>query len=632
MRKLFALLLLLLAISLGSNAQTKEMLGLKGKILSHEVKFFGTDAVSEDWAKLSYKEENGILKSFNILDIQFSNISVHANSVSGSYYIPDLKKKGRFIGGLNEDNMLESISINPQSESMDVEFKYNSHDQLDEITVYASDGFYTMEVTMDFYDYRFDTFGNWTYRKVRMTNDNTDDVISYYQTQTITYPRNYAEQLMWEQAEKDGSMEAFASLAENTDVAEYQQRAVNRWNEMAMQKLQTNDATKKDLLQMMSQKVASPQVKAECERMFSARYVTPENDYVQLRALLNNDLLTSDLRESITRKADEAYTDSVNHLTDRMENAYSSKQFAECIEYAQQLDNIKPGTNRTMELMAESAYNLLAEKEKSGNIDESDYELFMRRHATSSHFEEVADKRARLVLARAKATSSAEEYQRLKSLPMSDALRQKLLPEADKQIGKIGNKAAREQKMRNFRNNRGNFFHMQFGGGVDLGSYGPNGYGEVNMRLGWHRSVINLLVGAKYNFITNWDNPWNSDSKKSEYLIARKISIPVLLRFNVKRRYKSSTYVGIGAEYNIPAGDVTVDGEKLPSKDFLNSESKISPRLSLGWSGRAAEFEFYVLYNMKPEFNNLGEHFNAKMWSDDATNKLRGGMKFTFGF
>ncbi len=632
MRKIFALLLLLLAFSMGCNAQRKEMLGLKGKILAHEVKFFGTDAVSEDLARLSYKEENGILKSFNILDIQFSNLSVHANSISGSYNIPDLKKKGRFIGELNEDNMLESISLNLRDESMDIEFKYNSHDQLDEIIISATEGYYTMEITADFYDYRFDSFGNWTYRKVRVINNNNDDVVSYYQTQSLTYPRNYAEQLMWEQAEKDGSMEAFASLAENTDVREYQERAATRWNEMAMQKLRTNDATKKDLLSMMSQKVASAMVLAECENMFSARYVTPENDYTQLQALLNSDLLTSNLRESIRSKADKAYTDSINHLTDRMEEAYSSMQYAECIEYAQLLDNIKPGINRAMELMNESAYNILIEKEKNGVISESDYEQYMRRYATSRHFEEVADKRAQLVLARAKSTGSADEFQRLKSLPMSEALRQKMLPEADKQIGKIGNKAAREQKMRNFKNNRGNFFHMQFGGGMDFGSYGPNGYGEINMRFGWHRSIVNLLVGAKYNFVTNWDNPWNSNSKEQEYLIARKISVPVMLRFNVKRRYKSSTYVGIGAEYNIPAGDVTIDGEKFPSKDLLNSESKISPRLSLGWSGRAAEFEFYVLYNLKPEFNDLGEHFSPSMWSDDAGNKLRGGLKLTFGF
>lgn len=642
MRRIITLSFILLAVCIGSMAQTKEMLGLKGEILAHEVKFYGTDEVTEDLAQLSFKEEKGMLKSFKLMEIQFINISKHANSISGNFNIPGIKRKGKFIGDLDKNDMISSISLGQDGVNLTAKFEYNKHGQMQSMHISFGDDYDSGGVIYEFYDYHYDKIGNWTYRKVKTTNDDEVNGLvvkeeAYYQTQTITYPKNYVERQKWDEAVKDGSMEAYAQYAQSIGNEEYKHRATTQWNYMAMQKLQSDgNKTMDNLLNLLRNPVANEQVKAECERQYTTLYIIPVNDYAKLRQLLDDDMLNDNLRKVIMNKADEAYADSVKHLTYSMENAFNTNQYDECIAYARMLDDINPGSSRPTEFINECNYKKIAEKEKSGRISDEDYETFLKENSGSPYFAEIADRRAQMAFAKAKSTGSIDDFQRLRELPMSDALKQQILPEAERQVGKVAKKNEREQKWQAFKNNSGSFFHMQFGGGMDFGSYSAVVYGEADMRFGWHISFVNLMVGAKYNSITSWDNPWGFDKNTPEYLITQKLSIPIVLRLNVKRKYESATFIGIGAEYNTPIMKAKVDKVKYPVEDFLNTDSKLSPRLSVGFSGKYAEFEVYVLYNLKPEFNNLESlglrNFNSKMWSDNSADKLRGGLKLTVGF
>lgn len=647
------LMLLLMCTAAMARAIDIRSFGYKGRVLDFTIEQHTSGKRIAQLSRIDVQRNaSGTVTAFTLIDYRFTDLQQHYGSISGRFFcLSDRKVKGNFTGELDGDGQITRINFTYGNEDASIDITYYESWQMQDIDLSVINRYtgISFNSSIRFTDYRFDRFQNWTYRRVHISTDVEYTTYDYYETQTLAYPANYAEELEWEQALNSGDLNQVARVAQNSPVQQIRQRATEHWNRRSMEQLREQQYSRQALLEVMNAPLTTEENARQCEQIFNNRYVNPVNDFAALRQLKDEPRLPDRLRQAISEKADRCYADSMAHLTQAMEQHYAAHRYADCIAKAQEIKLIEPDNKRATHLIQEATYNQLTDLEAAGTVSEHDYEQYLSQNATSPHYLAVADRRANMVYEQARQSDNISEYRRLRTLPMSTAISTTLLPLVDKRIEKMERRENRSMERMRFRQNRGSFFHMQFGGGMEFGSPTLSAYGEVNMRLGWHVSIVNLLVGLKFNSLTDWGNIWGSDVTTSRwdkkwghgnddnpYIIARKLSIPVMLRLNYKHHYRRSSFLGLGAEYNMPVCRVNVNGMKYPHQQYLNPNNKISPRLSLGWSGRAMEFELYMIYNLKPEFRKLNHiapvDFNHHLWSNDSKHKIRGGFKLSVGF
>lgn len=261
----------------------------------------------------------------------------------------------------------------------------------------------------------------------------------------------------------------------------------------------------------------------------------------------NGLLFDAATRTKIQERSTSLLNDSLSYLRNKMHTEMSGKLYSQVSQTANNILAIRSYDTEALQTRADAQYLQLKQKEKSGNITETDYENFLTNNTRSSYTTEIQNTRALFASDLFNKYTSTSEMSRVYGLPM-DAKTKK----------KVSNRIDHIR----FVQRRDGFFHIGISADYHAGTGMSGVSGGVGMRLGWTKSPVNVYLGAEvetmgYPYFINsgTNNAYDAEWKyltEGGYLKGARISVPVQLRYNFARGYRSAGFISAGATYNIP--------------------------------------------------------------------------------
>ena len=499
--------------------------------------------------------------------------------------------------------------------------------------------------TRTYYNYKTDEFGNWTSRSFT----DADGHMSV-QTQTITYDPDFISSHEWNRLQQKGDLnaiEAFARLQSTTHT--YRELAKQYWNERILtrvgnkQKYDENDLNALCAIAFSPIATTSTQDKALAivRTTIYNEQVVPETDYQKVRQLADrqwdgNAIFDQMTRDRILARSEELRNGVMNELQQKVQTAFDQQQYSQAIEAADNLLAADPDNAYALDIKQEAAHRMLVAKEKAKTITELDYVNFIKQNPTSKYVPEAKNQRALLA---SKLMDSYSESQRVRNLETTDeATRRTVLRRCNRQ---------------RFKEFRGQFFRMGFSFDGTMGPANASLGAGLSMRFGYFCSWVNVEVGAKYNYLTSTPSiTGGKHNYDGGFLDTHFLSVPVDLHINFARDWDYSWYLGLGAELGV-AHFMSYFREKEPkskttkNNDIAYGDMRVSPKLSIGYTGKSTEVELFALYDNDSPFDKdyvtheYGPNttkpldkksFDKQIVSDKFIDKCRFGLALRFLF
>ncbi len=482
---------------------------------------------------------------------------------------------------------------------------------------------HTKNETYIFSNYVDDEFGNWTERTVKKQGDNA----SNKELNTIQYTNEFLSEYYWNKLKDSGDLRAierFALLP--TTTSKYKTLAVDFWNSKILDEIETVyhnncDSLCKVAFGPITNKDISNKALDIARKDIFDNQVMLERDYTKVplfkgRKMSGHDIFDDAYKAKIDERSLQLRNDSIAFLIKKAESEIANNNNLEASKTSRIILRIDNQNTHAKELAATSEFNLLVEKENSGSTTDKDYEYYRKANIGSQYDAAVADKHIMYAMSRKKEFKDSKrmcEYSdyldNLSNLPMTED---------------VLSKYKKSQKRAYFSCMHGSFVNVGFGAfaGYSLGNEIHYG-GEVGARFGYLCNILNVYIGAKYSYSAGFNsmdskNKHNDDYTKDGYLSAHRITIPAILRINVKPNYFSAIYLGIGAEYSIPlnskytyynvsqnsnwltiAEDVSFSKTNSDSDKNMLRKSYIAPRFGIGITAQYLELELYGIYDKK---------------------------------
>jgi hypothetical protein len=502
---------------------------------------------------------------------------------------------------------------------------------------------HTKTVKIKYSDYVTDDFGNWISRSYSMDEDGSQS--EGVQQQTIKYESLFWSEFYWNKLEPEGDLDKIEAFFLNPNCHEtYKKKASDYWNEHIFAKIDKNDidglclVSKKEIMNDVNKEKAMNMLR----EYFYTNKVLPTRDFAQvanMKDMTYKDVAVFDneYKNKITALSNKLRGDSIAFLTDMAKKAFDSKKYAAAERTSNALLKIDNGNGFAKNMCQEARYQLVLEKESNNTVEEDDYTGFLNQYAYSSHVDEIKNKRALYASSLFSAETPEQELHRVHNLQTTDAETEKIV---DKRYKKWM-----------FKKNHGRFFRVGFGGEFGAGGANTIAGGEVGVRLGYTAHVINGTIGVKYNFLTYTSQMFKKPKEAGKAFFERQyLSVPLMLRFNLKHGYYGSTYIGVGAELNVSNLSSRLrDVDDVKEKEFAKKTMSVSPRVAFGGYILGLEMELYATYDNNNHFNkefietyNVGgqpvknvceeKAFQKQVEVKDFLDKVHGGLAIRFWF
>lgn len=496
-----------------------------------------------------------------------------------------------------------------------------------------------------FSDYDFDEFGNWTTRTVKeessssLTKDNHE----------VQYTNEFLSEYYWNKLKDSGNFRAIERFAlKSTTTEKYKKIAQDFWNANILDAVAKVDNNHCDSLCKIAfrpiayQDVTNKALNIARKDIFDNQ-VMLERDFNKVLLFKNKkmsgkEIFDTNYKQKIDQRSSQLRSDSIAFLINKAENEIAKKQNAEASKTSRGLLLIDDNNARGKELAATSEFNLLEEKENNGIVIDKDYDLYRLMNVGSQYDAAVADKHIMYAINRKKEFKDQKRMcdfrnylDSLSYLPMTES---------------VTSRYKKAKKNATYSCEHGSFINVGIGGfaGYSFGNEYHVG-GEIGARLGYLCNILNVYIAGKYSYSAGFNSmdsqgKHNDDGTKDGYLTAQRITIPAILRLNVKPGYHSAIYLGLGAEYSIPINAKYIYYNESLNKVESESDKKmlhkatIAPRFGIGVTARYLELELYGIYESgtlydKEYLDKLGvESLIYKKQYDNQTDKgkLRVGL------
>ncbi len=496
----------------------------------------------------------------------------------------------------------------------------------------------TVKADYVYSDYEFDDFGNWVTRILEKDNNYVT------QTQNIQYDPEFWSQFYWNRLQQEGNLNKIEAFYRHPITTEtYKKLAAQYWNEHILDEVaQKYDNNLDTLCCVAGKTIVTNVVKEQAlgivrESMFND-VVMAENDYSRVAEMKNlqrqNVTVFNDVyKKKIEARSEQLKADSIAALTNQAQKEFDNAKYQKALAIGKNILKIDPNNKTATDLCEESCYRIISAKELDKSIQESDYVSFINDYPNSSRLQEMQNKRALFASSLFNAETPDKELERVLALS------------TDAPTHKIVNK---RYKKWIFRRNRGKFFYA---GPAIEGSYGTANAlvaAELTTRYGYIANLINATVGLKYNM--SFCSPHLLTSTATEetgngFFSRSYLSVPVVLRINYTRDYKTSSYIGIGTELNCYTISSSVTGAtSIKDRNFANNNLTLSPRIEWGTQALGLELELFATYDLDNLYNVeyiknyklddgrsittiLDEKaYEKQVNSDQFIDKLRGGI------
>lgn len=419
---------------------------------------------------------------------------------------------------------------------------------------------------MNYSDYEFDEHGNWTKRLATYPNG------SYVERQTIEYEPEFFSQFNWAKVEKTGDLKQVeAFFMDNKNTQTYRDKAQKYWNEHILAELAEKYGNESQyLVHAASAPICSPENRDTAlviarEQIYQ-QVALNERDYVKLQDLANlkdRDMQVFDVeyQNKILSRAQQMRSDSIAYLQNEIDGLLKNKRYEEAQMVVLGALKVDSTDATFLKQRADAEFQLLsAAREKNIISSSKTYKQFLEDNPNSIYDEKVN--------------------------------------------GWYHHKYVQE--------NRGRFWHITAEGAIAFGKGMYEANGGLGLLLGWHCSILNFYTGVQYGGFAVLSNDDSSDSgdKVDGHFTGQHLTIPLELRINFARNFKSNFYVGLGANLNVACkgylGYTDNDYKKTFHYDdlaFYKNSCFITPRVGIGYSGSLLEFELYGLYEPQQVVN-----------------------------
>ena len=454
---------------------------------------------------------------------------------------------------------------------------------------------HTKTEKITFSNYAFDDFGNWVSRSYSMDGETGQ------QTQAIKYESLFWSEFYWSKLENEGNLRKIETFALNPNCHEtYKRLAVDYWNQQILAEVEKVDNNNIDSLLHISK---SPIINAENketalnivrENLYTNR-VQPLRDYTEVSKMSNFiyggiSIFNLEYKNRINTLSNKLRADSINYLINKANEEFDHKNYSASLKTSKGILVIDNDNKFASNLCQEASYLMIIEKENNKSITEKDYIDFLNEYTYSSHVQEINNNRALYASSLFDKNTTNEELERVNALSTDDSTH------------KIVNKRYRKWK---FKINHGRFLHVGIGGEFAVGGANTIAGGELSLCFGYSAHVLNVTVGAKYNYLTSTSQMFKSPKEPGKgYFERQYLSIPLMLRANLKHGYKGATYFAAGAEINVATFSAKLRNvEDVKDNEFAYSTS-VSPRIAFGGRILGIELELYGTYDARNPFNS----------------------------
>lgn len=452
-----------------------------------------------------------------------------------------------------------------------------------------------------FSDYEFDELGNWIKRQVKYAG------ARYTEYQYITYDSDYYSSNMWPIVEKSGDLTKVVDFYDNEMTnSTFKQKAKDYWNSRILDSVYKECGNQLDcLVNTALNPICSNENK---EKILDSvrvqvydKEVAQERDFAKLRQVADKKIaqiaiFNEEYRSRILKQADQMYNDSVAYLEKQVVAQLDIQDYKSAQATSLQAMKIAPGFEK---YRAEAEYQLLMGKKADGEITSADCEEYRKDNPNSLYDEDVA-----------------KLYNHLYTVE-----------------------------------NRGKFVHFSVEGGISFGKGMYEANGGIGILLGWHYTLLNFYTGVQYGGFGVISGGQNGDLEKQDkggHFSGQHVTIPAVLRFNLKRSFTENYYVGLGANLNFAAtgylGYADKYGHSLHIKDkaLYNHPFFLTPRFAVGYSSRIFEIELYGLCEVgdilnedlinKMVLTHSDYKFNMDKINSQMDHRFRAGIAFRYLF
>ncbi len=456
---------------------------------------------------------------------------------------------------------------------------------------------HTKRVIYNFSDYAFDEFGNWISRMVSSEDG------KFKEQQIIDYDSEFWSKYYWEKLKSEGDLRKIEAFVFNKNCHKtYQDSAKMYWNERILAEVERVDKNNRDsLCHVAKSRIISETNKEKALNLVRedlyANVVMPIRDYARVDGMKNmsyNDFSIFDniYKKKIEQLSQQLRQDSITFLSGKAKKEFEGRDYVSAEKTCKGLLIIEPANSLAKEISQEANYQIVLAKEANNSVNENDYTNFIEQYSYSSHMNEILDKRALYASSLFNKLTSEEELDRVHNLQT-----------VDQKATKTVNKRYRKWM---FKKNHGRFFRIGLGGEYGVGGANTIVGGELGVRLGYTANIINGTIGIKYNYLTSTSSSFKKPKEAGNAFFERQyLSVPLMLRFNLKHGYHGSTYVGLGAELNVANLKTLLRdvNEDIKEKEFAKKDMSLSPRIAFGGYLVGIEVELFATYDNENHFN-----------------------------
>ncbi len=450
-------------------------------------------------------------------------------------------------------------------------------------------------------NYVFDDFGNWVSRDYVKEEDGK--TTKGVQKQEIKYESLFWSEFYWKKLEPEGNLRKIEAFVLNKNCHKsYQDIATRYWNEHILAEVKRVDNNNRDSLCHVAKSPIISHTNKEkvlniVREDLYTNMVQPIRDYARVDDMKNMTYSDFDIFDDVYKKKIEQLSlqlrqDSITFLTNKANKEFEGKNYMAAERTCKGLLIIDPANSLAKEISQEANYQIVLAKEANNTVNENDYINFINLYSYSSHINELLDKRALYASNLFNRQTSGEELERVHNLQT-----------VDKKVTKTVNKRYRKWM---FKKNHGRFFRIGLGGEYGVGGANAIASGELGVRLGYTANLINGTIGIKYNYLTRTSSSFKKPKEAGNAFFERQyLSVPLMLRFNLKHGYHGSTYVGLGAELNVANLKTLLRdvNEDIKENEFAKKDMSLSPRIAFGGYLVGLEVELFATYDNENHFN-----------------------------
>lgn len=524
--------------------------------------------------------------------------------------------------------------------------------------------------TFKYYDFKKDEVGNVVSYSMSIDDEHVKDIELDY-----VYEPNYIGEFFWNKLKESTDINDLEAFYHNTKFSDkYRELAQKRWNELVASKLEGEFKTDVNkLVNLVGKRIISENNRARTQELISEYYYPQAikiRDFQELKNFVSAKTksgvpyFNQVYRNKLMALSNQLRTDSIAYLNDKAKAEIDCGDFKKAISTTAGTLAFAPYDETANNLAQDGYYKLVQKGVAEAQPDTVVMKKYLQLYPAGKYKAQVEDEFVTSKLDILKACKKDIDIVNAGGVDMINYLRS--LPVNDP---KLARKVKNVTDKKEFTLHRGDV--LDFGIGVSA-EYGPDMaglFGEMGFRVGYLANWVNLYVGGRFGSMTSMTALVNGEKAlepvNGGHFSMLRASVPVQVRLHVAKDYDHAWYVGLGADltFNIsPKIKVTGVAEKSHTNSYgqtvsdatgnpfldnsivfkdknLVNKMTISPRLSLGYTGRDLNFEIYGLYDLNDTFNKAYLEDNGienlvhpQFYEKQVGNKWRVGLALRWMF